>query len=88
MSRLPLTFALAALLTAAGPARADCDLLYAPPQIRARLLAFHHANELRRAQERKARDVVVTPQRRAPPQLGRSPASEPARGGGKPASPG
>lgn len=39
------------VMLAAPLARADCELLYAPPQIRARLLAFHYANEQRRAGE-------------------------------------
>lgn len=48
--RLLLLLALPAML-AGRPARADCELLYAPPDIRTRLLAFHHANEQRRAEE-------------------------------------
>jgi hypothetical protein len=48
---LSLLLLILSLLLASGPARADCELLYAPPELRARLLAFHHANELRRARE-------------------------------------
>ena len=59
---LLLPLALAAVLHAAT-ARADCELLYAPPELRARLLAFHYANELRRAQERTA----YPPSQSAPP---------------------
>jgi len=43
---------------ASVPAHADCELLYAPPQTRARMLAFHYANELRRARERARVDVA------------------------------
>jgi hypothetical protein len=56
MYRWLLPFILAALCT--GPARADCELPYAPPELRARLLAFHHANELRRAQEQAYREAA------------------------------
>lgn len=48
MPRPLLLLALACML-ASGPLRADCELLYAPPEVRARLLAFHYTNELRRA---------------------------------------
>lgn len=49
MPRTLLLLVLAIVL--ASRARADCELQYAPPDIRARLLAFHYANELRRARE-------------------------------------
>lgn len=39
------------MLCLASRAHADCELLYAPPEVRARLLAFHYANEQRRASE-------------------------------------
>lgn len=45
-----LPWLLVALL-AASPTHADCELLYAPPNIRAKTLAFHYANEQRRARE-------------------------------------
>ena len=53
---------LAIAVLAARPARADCELLYAPPAVRARLLAFHYANETRRERERAA---AAQPARRA-----------------------
>ncbi|UGB38634.1 hypothetical protein [Frateuria soli] len=56
MPRPILLLALACAL-ACGTARADCELLYAPPEIRARLLAFHHATELRRAREQARHDA-------------------------------
>lgn len=45
------------LMLGTPPARADCELLYAPPQLRARLFAFHHANEQRRAREAATQGV-------------------------------
>jgi len=75
--RLFPLLALAAMLHAV-PARADCELLYAPAQIRARLLAFHYANEQRRAQERAAYKPPSPP----PP----TPAARPTRATGTPAA--
>jgi len=57
MPRPFLFLALAGML-ASGPLRADCELLYAPPEVRARLLAFHYTNELRRAREQKRHQVI------------------------------
>lgn len=54
-----LAWLLIALAGAAPGARADCELLYAPPGVRARLLAFHHATETRRAQEHRDRHAGV-----------------------------
>ena len=70
MPRSFLPLALVALL-AAQPARADCELLYAPPQVRARLLAFHHANELRRArQPARHETAAAAPRATVPPRPG------------------
>jgi hypothetical protein len=71
--------ALAAVLRTA-PVRADCELLYAPPEIRARLLAFHYANEQRRAQERAAHDTPSAP----PPAPARQRTRGPQRPDGSP----
>lgn len=65
MPRLLLLLALAGML-ASGPLRADCELLYAPPEIRDRLLAFHYTNELRRARER-AYPTVIDAVHKSPP---------------------
>lgn len=64
---MPLSFRLLILATvlASGPVRADCELLYAPAETRARLLAFHHANELRRAREQAHGSVADTDARPA-----------------------
>lgn len=40
-----------AALAVVPPLHADCELLFAPANVRARALAFHHANEQRRAAE-------------------------------------
>ena len=47
---------IALIVSVARPAHADCELLYAPPAVRARLLAFHYANEMRRERELRPRD--------------------------------
>lgn len=57
---MPRTFLLLALagMLASGPLRADCELLYASPEVRARLLAFHYTNALRRAREQEHHQVI------------------------------
>lgn len=49
---LPLVLVL--IVSVACRAHADCKLPYAPPAIRARLLGFHYANEMRRERELRA----------------------------------
>ncbi|MGN2247948.1 hypothetical protein ACFWZ3_14785 [Frateuria sp. GZRR35] len=77
MPRSFLLLALACTL-ACGTARADCELLYAPPDIRARLMAFHHANELRRAREQLHRKDSL-PQRPPQPASAARDRAEPAK---------
>lgn len=72
-----------AAVLASGPVRADCELLYAPAETRARLLAFHHVNELRRAREQAHAITAGT---------GKKPGADPhrlapARGHDAPANP-
>jgi hypothetical protein len=83
MSRRSLLLALA-LLPAAGPVCADCELLYAPPELRTRLLAFHHASELRRARHRAGGDAAAAPARPARPAAGSDQHAAPATPPGKP----
>lgn len=45
---MPRTAALILAITAAGSAHADCELPYAPPEVRAAALAFHHRTDERR----------------------------------------
>lgn len=81
MPRPILLLGLACTL-ACGTVRADCELLYAPPEIRARLLAFHYANELRRAREQAHHDAELARKRPQPARAthGRDePARTPAR---------
>lgn len=62
-----------ALLLAVDPLRADCELRYAPSELRAKALAFHDANESRRAAEPKPVRALRPPPR---PDLA-SPAARP-----------
>jgi hypothetical protein len=49
---LPFTrLCVIAALATVHPLHADCELLFAPADIRARALAFHHAGEQRRTLE-------------------------------------
>lgn len=48
LPRLLATLLAIAFALGAAPLHADCELLYAPKAIRARVLAFHHASEHRR----------------------------------------
>ncbi|MGN2254425.1 hypothetical protein ACFWZ4_13685 [Frateuria sp. GZRe12] len=57
MSR-PLLLLVLAGMFVSGSLRADCELLYASPEVRTRLLAFHYTNELRRAREREQHSVI------------------------------
>lgn len=66
MPALPFTrLCVLAALAMAQPLHADCELLFAPAGIRARALAFHHANEQRRTAEQppSAATAVAPPAR-------------------------
>ena len=45
---------LALVFTLIGNANADCELLYAPPDIRAAALRFHHSVDERRSEQTPA----------------------------------
>lgn len=54
------TLLLALVLSLSAKANADCDLRYAPPEVRAAALAFHHqASERRQSHANNAAHPVI-----------------------------